>query len=222
MNATPRRGFARSPRRQLRIRADRIRAVRAPPEHARGTGDLLRRDPVVRAGGGHGHRRDEQLHARAPRPSRRRGLVGPVRRAHAARALLAEQELHLHRGGDGDRGGEAQRRRRGAEVLPGRGAGAAVGQSPRDARARPAAHEHGTRHGAAAVRPGGLVDAERDVGEAVLRASGDVQAGHALPVQQPGDVHAVGDRAEGHRANGARLSAAAAVRRRWTSRVRRG
>ena len=83
-----------------------------------------------------------QLHARAPRPRRRRGLVGAVRRRDAALAVLAEQELHLDGRRAGGRRGEAEPRRRGAEVLPRRRPGRAEQQPEGDARQRPAPHVH--------------------------------------------------------------------------------
>ena len=66
------------------------------------------------------------------------GWWAPYAAGRAAHAVLAEQELHVDGRRAGDRRGQAERRRSGAEVLPGRRAGPAEREPAGDARARPA------------------------------------------------------------------------------------
>ena len=60
------------------------------------------------------------------------------------------------------------------------------------------------------------------VDEDVPRAPGPVQAGHPLPLQHLGDLHALGHRPEGDGPDRARLPAARASSSRWASRTRPG
>ena len=56
-----------------------------------------------------------------------------------------------------------------------------------------------------------VVPGQHHVDEDVLRAPRAAQAGHDLPLQHAGQLHPLGHRAEGHRPEGSRLPAVAAV-----------
>ena len=130
--------------------------------------------------------------------------MGAVRRRHAAPDVLADQELHVDGGRPGPGRGQAEHRRSGAEVLPRRDAGGRQRLPEGHADPRPAGDVDGAPD--RAVVPG-----QHDVDEDVLRASRAAQAGHDLPLQHAGQLHALGHRAEGHRPEGSRLPAVAAL-----------
>ncbi len=129
------------------------------------------------------------------------------------RPLLAEQELHLHRGRAGHRGGEADPRRPGVEDVPGGCARGALRQPHGDARARPPAHVHRQPDGGVPLAPRRALGGQgRSVDEEVPGPPRALQARDALPLQLPRHVHALGDRAKGHRRERAGLPAPPALR----------
>jgi len=106
---------------------------KSAPQQPGGAGGLAGRGPLFHPGRRCRSRLAAQLHAPPPRSRRSRGLVGALQPPVPSLAVLAEQELHLHRGRPGHRGREAQSERRGAEVLPRAGAVEPGQQPPGDA-----------------------------------------------------------------------------------------
>ena len=92
--------------------------------------------------------RAAQPDAAAPRPRRRRGLVGARTRPQYPHMLFSlQQELHRHRRRPGRRRGPAVARRRRTVLLPRRSPRRAWPEPRRHARAAPAVHVHRARRG---------------------------------------------------------------------------
>ena len=135
------------------------------------------------------------------------GWWKPRGRGQAARPVLAEQELHLDRRRAGDRRGKAEPRRSGAEVLPRRRAGRAFATiSRRCASATCSRMTSGPRDRAANARP------TRPWVKTFLAQPVPFKPGTHFLYNTPGTLHALRDRQEGDRPDGARLPQAAALR----------
>ena len=177
-------------------RPPRCRAGRPAPQHARGPGRPVLRDPRLRRGRREERRRAAQPHGAAPRPGRGRGLVGALPARRPARALLAQQELHVDRRRPRDRRGAAEPRRP-----------ASSPSSPRTRRREPSENlkamrvrdllSMSTGHHADAIEPFPYDGPERVPDAGLPGAARGPQARHALRLQHARDLHALGDRAEG-------------------------
>ena len=206
--------------RYRRARRRRHAACLTPsPKHAGGARRLVCRHPGVRRGGRAPGRCAPQRDDRAPRQGGRRGLVVALRRRRAAHALLPEQELHVDRRRPRHLRGPPHARRSRPRVLPRRRPRRPGRQPARHARPRPADDDDGAARGRHPRLP---LRRRREPGEAVPRAAGGPQAGHAVRLQHAGHLHAVGDRAEGHGQDPGGLPPAAALRSARHQRTRCG
>ncbi len=144
-----------------------LRFRNAHPAHlaaALGTGRLGRVVPFDRRAAGPARSRIRRVplpHGRAPRHRRRRRLVGAVLGRTPAPALLADQVVHLGRGGAHDRRRVALARRPGGGRVARPRSGRPLGAGAPHHRAPPAVHDGGAQHGqprrglgAGAGRPG--------------------------------------------------------------------
>ena len=114
------------------------------------------------------------------------GWWAPYERDDPHVLLLAEQELHLHGRRARHRRGQAEPRRRGAQVLPRGRPGGAEREPEGDAGARPARDVHRATRRTTSRRSRSTTRTEPWT-RAFLAQPVAVQAGHALPLQHAGD-----------------------------------